>query len=138
MVDPDRWSRTATVGDVPRIRDFVADACVRHGASGDAAFRLALAAGEICANVLLHGYGGVPGPLDLRIRVVGDTLRLVVRDEATPFDPTDVEVGPGGEPSVERGPGGLGLLLVHRLVDELAHRRHGAGNELVATLRTTG
>ena len=135
MSDSDRWSQQATVEDVPHIRDFVGDAGRRLAASADVVFRLSLVADEICTNTILHGYGGDPGLIDVQVHAAGDGLSLIVRDEAPFFDPTTVPIADVSQPLEERDTGGMGLLLVLRLVDRMTHRDRGGGNELVVTIQ---
>ena len=89
------------------------------------AYRLRLAADEITANVVLHGYRGAPGPVELVADVYNDLAWLRVDDVAPPFDPsrvcgtprTDLDNGP---------PGGAGLVLVRAAVRWLRYERvHG-------------
>lgn len=134
MPDADHWSHLATVGDVARIRAFVQEACTRLGASDEVAFRLALAADELCTNAIVHGYGGGPGRLDLRLEAVGDAVSMTIRDEGPPFDPTSASAPEVDAALEDRDPGGLGLHLVGRLVDRVDHRDRDDGNEFVVTV----
>ncbi|MFP4634342.1 MAG: ATP-binding protein [Nitriliruptoraceae bacterium] len=133
---PDRWSLAATVEDVPRIRAFVGEAAERRGASAEATFRLSLVVDELCTNVIVHGYDGGPGPLELSVHLEGEALAVTIRDEAPMFDPTTVQL-PAVAPCTGVGtPGGRGLMIVDQLVDRLEHGdrgEHGLGNLLVAT-----
>lgn len=120
--------------DVPRIRAFVGGAAARLGASAEAAFRLSLAVDELCTNAIAHGYDGGPGLLELRLRSDGTTLTLTIHDEAPAFDPTSVRPPTAAPAGADLEPGGLGLLLVDRVIDRFEHGGDGVGNVLTVTI----
>ena len=105
---------------------------------------LVLAADELCANVVAHAYPGAPGPLTVDVTVepaaagpeAAPVGRVTVIDAGAPFDPTAVPAPDVGAPLEERAIGGLGLLLVRRSVDALAHARVDGHN--VVTLEKRG
>lgn len=94
---------------------------------------------ELFTNIVMHGYQGRPdGWVELLAEVRGASLLLTLRDRAPPFDPRNAPAPDRSSPLEERSIGGLGLVFVHRLADELGYRRlheaHGTGiNELRIT-----
>jgi len=68
-----------------------------------------LAVTEACTNVVRHAYAdGEPGPVEILIRPVGDTLQVVVSDEGRGLGPSEDSSGPG-----------LGLPLIAALTHDL-------------------
>ena len=70
---------------------------------------LKTAISEACNNVVLHAYGGDPGPMGVRLFVEEDRLRVTVEDQgvgtpATAADRTD----------------GIGLSVIRALADEVS------------------
>jgi serine/threonine-protein kinase RsbW len=123
----------ARSADLASVRAHVAAAC----RAADAATRdaLVLAADEMCANVLLHAYGGAPGPLTVDAQAGpaagGDATvchHVTIIDAGPPFDPTAVPLPDVTRPAEARPVGGLGLLLVRRSVDALRYARVGGHN----------
>jgi serine/threonine-protein kinase RsbW len=126
-----RLETRAGLSSLAAIRDFVADACRRLDAPPGAIAGLVQAVDEAATNVMLHGYEGFPGPVEITVRRDGDRLAATIRDEAPPFDPNDVP--PPDLAEVRRTPsaGGLGVHLMRSLTDAMLYRRlPGGGNEL--------
>ena len=90
------------------------------GVSDEDESELLVACGEACANVVRHAYEGAPGPLELDVRLVGDTVEATVRDRGAWQAPA------------ERG-GGWGLSLMGALVDSVQVHRGAEGT--VVTMR---
>jgi serine/threonine-protein kinase RsbW len=68
-----------------------------------------LAVTEACTNVVRHAYAdGEPGPVEILIRPVGDTLRVIVSDQGRGIGPSEDTTGPG-----------LGLPLIAALTHSL-------------------
>ena len=114
--------------EVPALVDFVADQGGRAGLPETRLAHLRIAVEEIALNICNHAYGGSAGTLEIGVR--GDAERFVTElsDEGPPFDPSaapapDVNATVRGRPI-----GGLGVLLVHRLMDEFRYRRDGGRN----------
>ena len=95
------------------------------------AFAMRLAAEEVCANVIAHGYNGVePGPIRVAFEHRPGALAVTVEDRGIPFDPADAPTPPLEEPWDVRPIGGVGWHLVHRMVDEVRHEAlPGGGHE---------
>lgn len=98
--------------------------------------RLDLAIEEWATNVCRHAYRGEDRSVWVAVRHEGPTLVVELTDEGSPFDPT---AGPEPDvslPLAERSPGGLGLLLMRRMVDELSYRRDGHRNVVTLVVRS--
>jgi serine/threonine-protein kinase RsbW len=121
----------ATLRDLVRIRAFLTDASAALGARPEAVPDIVIAVNEAVANVLRHGYRG-PGPIEIDVeqeRVTGSIV-IRLRDEAPAFDPTS-HPAPDLTAALERRrPGGFGIDLARKCVDQLAYRRRGGSNEL--------
>lgn len=72
------------------------------------------AVSEACNNVVVHAYGGEPGPLELYLTVADSTLEIIVRDEGTGIQPRP--------PEPEGGVQGVGLSLIQALTDSVEVR----------------
>ncbi len=123
------------MSDVPGMLEFVEAACADAGISPGLCFDLTLAVEEATSNVIAHGYKGRGGPLAVRIEVSGDDVTIGVRDRAKPFKPGKIDPPDLETPLEERPVGGLGLLLMHRLMDEVHYETLPDGNLLTMVKR---
>jgi len=120
----------ALIADLPRIVEFVEDACEQAGVAPAARFDLQLAVEEACTNVIEHAYAGRGGDFSLEFDVRGPDVVITVRDRGEPFDPTSVPMPDRNLPLERRPIGGLGMYLMRQLMDEM-HFSFGAdGNVL--------
>ena len=121
------------VADVRRLVREVAGACDAPKPCMD---DLVQAVDEAATNVIVHGYRGAPGWLDVAAERVDDTIVITLEDEAPFMDPTlnpepDLTVAPE-----RRKPGGMGIHLMRLATDRLEHApRPGGGNILTMARR---
>lgn len=127
----------ARVERLAELRAFIRAHAAELGADETAVTDLVQAADEWVTNVVVHGYRGGPGPVDVELDRDRASIVLRVRDLAPVFDPCDA---PRFDPSVpldRRRPGGMGIHLMRELMDSIEHRSlPGGGNEV--TMRRRG
>jgi anti-sigma regulatory factor (Ser/Thr protein kinase) len=115
-----------------QLRQFVQQTVKALGADPDTTFDMIMAVNEMATNIIIHGYQGQPGLIEVEVSRAGDSLMVYLRDQAPSFDPTAVP-DPDLSQALEKRPlGKVGVYLTRRLVDEMIYhlRLHG-GNELV-------
>lgn len=98
------------------------------GVTREKAARLELAVEEWVENVVRHGYAGESGTLSVSVNPEGERLLVEIADDGPAFDPTAADDPDVTLPLAERERGGLGLLLMRRMVGELSYRRVGRKN----------
>lgn len=126
----------AELKNLNQIRDFVEIATTALGFEPDLIPNVQLAVDEVATNVILHGYHGQGGNLEVELERAGSDLVVHLRDEAPPFDPTSVPAPDLTLPLAKRPIGGLGIHLVRQAVDEVFHRVTATGgNELTLVKR---
>lgn len=94
------------------------------------AIDLVVAANEIAANIVTHGYRGQPGTIDLDVLAEAGAIIVRLRDQAPAFDPTQAPAPDITRPLEQRAPGGNGIQLARRFTDAMLYRRTPAGNEI--------
>jgi serine/threonine-protein kinase RsbW len=74
------------------------------------------AVSEIFNNIAIHGYGGDgSGDVTLEMRIRGDRVVIVISDEGSSFDPSQVPL-----PELDALPeGGMGIHIARACMDEL-------------------
>ena len=107
----------------------------RAGFSGQRLDDLVLAVDEAATNIILHGYGehsdSTAAVIVVEVAFRHGALSVCLRDQARPFDPTAAPVVDELPPLTERGPGGLGIFLIRKTMDEFRYQRTSDGwNEL--------
>jgi serine/threonine-protein kinase RsbW len=133
----DGGRRRLRVGnDVDRLADvraFVRDAVTDLGGSARTSEDLVQAVDEAACNVMLHGYGGQPGEIEIEAGRRGDAIEIRLLDRAPSFDPLAATRPRPTTPPVPRRPGGMGvgIELLRTMTDEVRHHvRPDGGNEL--------
>jgi serine/threonine-protein kinase RsbW len=126
----------AGIDDLWRIRDFVRHNARELGADETSSADLVQAVDESATNVLLHGYRGTPGPLDIALERRDGAVVVAVRDQAPPFDPTTWPEPDLDRPLAERTPGGLGIHLARASVDHIEHERVDPTGNLLTLVRS--
>jgi serine/threonine-protein kinase RsbW len=121
----------AKVKNLRAIRRFVEERATALGVAPDALYDVILAVDEATTNIMVHGYRGQPGLIEVQVEREGDSLVVRLRDRATPFDPHDVPPPDLSLPLEERPIGGMGIYMMKQLVDQVTHLvPPQGGNEL--------
>ena len=89
-----------------------------------------LAVEEACTNIMRHGYKDIPnGEITIKIMVRRLSMTVILIDQGRAFDPRRVNK-PDLFKYVEMGKmGGLGIMMIRKLMDELHYSITTQGNE---------
>jgi anti-sigma regulatory factor (Ser/Thr protein kinase) len=122
----------ADIAEIARLADWIEASCSAEGIGDAFAAKLALVLDEAVANVIHHGFAGVPPPhrIEVRLEVDAERVTALVIDNGHPFDPCVVPSPDCTLPLEERNPGGLGIHLIHRMMDRVEYRRVAGENRL--------
>src|SRR5215210_4416409 len=107
------------VEQLEAIREFIQESVIRLGVGEEDAFACQLAVDEAATNVFKHAYAGRPGRLDVTVWREADRIALRLHNWGTPFDPEAIPVPNTTRPLEERPPGGLGIFLMRKFMDEV-------------------
>ena len=121
------------VDDLGEVRAFVRTAVADFGGSKRVADDLVQAVDEATCNVMVHGYGGGPGEVDIEATLEGRDIVIRLLDRSAPFDPTAAPEVDATHAPVPKRPGGMGvgIHLLRTMTDEVRHHvRPDGGNEL--------
>ncbi|WP_346355615.1 ATP-binding protein [Azotosporobacter soli] len=119
---------------VYEIIDFVKESMRDVGLSERKTMQLELVTEELVVNVSHYAYPGSSGTIQVDIAKEPDHVELIFSDEGQPFDPTAAKPPDLEGALEERDIGGLGIYLVHQLVDKVEYRRAENRNILTLTI----
>ena len=120
------------------IRHFVQESAAALGVDPAVISDVLLATDEAATNVIVHGYQGRSGTIELEVDREAMDVVIRVRDNAPPFDPTRALLPNLTRPLEERPLGGLGIYLIRQSVDQVIYRiTPQGGNELILKKRIT-
>lgn len=116
---------------IPTITQFVAEAARAASLDEDEVFHCQMAVDEACTNVIEHAYGGQgAGNIEITCLVEPGSCVIQVVDHGKPFDPDSVPEPRLGAKLDDIKPGGIGLHLMRRLMDEVRFEFTDQGNIL--------
>lgn len=114
------------------IRQFVEKTAKIVCKDPDAVSELVIGLNEAVTNVIVHGYKGQPGLIEIAVESSERRLSVRIRDLAPFFDPTSVASPDVTLPLDERSYGGMGVHMMRAFVDNLVYRAiPSGGNELI-------
>lgn len=121
-------------GVAARIDDF----CSAHDLSPQVGYGVNLAIDEILTNTISYGYDDdEPHRIELIVRLDGETLTVVIVDDSKAFDLSQAPEPDVGASLEDRVLGGLGLFLVHQVMDSVNYQRVKGCNVVTLTKNTT-
>jgi len=111
---------TTDFSNLDAIRDFVGGFAEQAGFNSKEIYSVQLAADEACSNVIEHAYEGITNAtFDVSCLATTGQVTIVIRDHGKPFDFEKVREPNLGKNLDEREIGGLGVFLMHKLMDEV-------------------
>jgi len=126
-----------TVDGIHEALDALEAWCDACGLASSRRRRVMTALDEVMANVVRHALGGRAGSIDVTFARDRQALVVEVADDAAPFDPLSLPAPNTTAPLDARRPGGLGLMLVRALADDVRYERRADRNHLTLTWRET-
>jgi serine/threonine-protein kinase RsbW len=132
---PEEIRTPARLDNLYPLLGFVASCAKRQGAGQERIREIELVMEELLVNIFSYAYPDRPGDVAIVCRPDGAGRLLVeIADEGIPFniltrDQPDLDSG-----IEERRVGGLGIVFVRRLVQEIRYRREEGRNILTLTV----
>lgn len=132
---------TMTIGseisEIPGVSVRLEEAMSRSGFTPEMILDTQLAVEEVITNVIVHGYKGAPGDIDISLWITGRRAEIKITDNAPPFDPLSLPEPELAGDVCERKIGGLGVFLVRQVMDDVRYRREGKKNILTLVKKKT-
>ena len=91
------------------IRRFVDSEMSALNVHPDVTYDILLSTTEAITNIILHGYNGEEGLIEIEVKHRDDSVAVYLRDEAPQFDPTQIPTPDLTLPLEDRPVGGMGI-----------------------------
>ena len=118
----------ADISGLPAVLDGIAILLEEQGFPFDLISDVQLATDEAVTNAIVHGYDGNPGEVRVHAEADDQEVMVTVEDRAPEFDPIRFiprDVSKDGE---DRPIGGLGIILIRNVMDEVSYHREAGTN----------
>ena len=127
---------TNDVADLGRVQDTLAGFWADQALPDESAMDVSLVLEEVFLNIVHHAFDDRRRhDIPVRIALDAGAIVLTVEDDGAPFNPLEAPEANVTLPLDERPIGGLGIMLIRGLMDEVVYTRDGARNRLVLTKR---
>ncbi len=127
----DELEITSLVQNLNQVKSWAEKCWLDSGFPADKMHGMLLAIEEVYANVCFHGYRNKPGPVKFQFfRGQDRSITYKITDWARPFDVTKVAAPDIKSPMADRKIGGLGVLLVREMADEIQWSYENGTNTL--------
>ena len=111
--------------------------CEGKDLSPEIAYAVNLSIDEILTNTISYGYDDdEPHRIEIVLRLEVDSLFVVITDDSAPFDLSATPEADVEASLDEREVGGLGLFLVHQMMDKVEYERVEDRNVVTLTKST--
>src|SRR5512138_2602492 len=118
------------------IRSHVAEEARAAGFSEKSIYAVQLAADEAASNIIEHALAGLPNAsFEMRCELSGGSLVVTFIDHGRSFNFSQVKKPDIKADLSERQIGGLGVYLMHKLMDEVQYKSTGSENVLTLKKR---
>ena len=117
--------------ELARVAEFMESVCDELQLDIHQAMKLQLAMEEMVTNVIFYAYPeGTTADITLTAESDGQELTFVLSDTGKPFDPTAKEDADTETNPMDREQGGMGILIVKNIMNEVSYQRIEGENRL--------
>lgn len=112
----------ATTEHLHTIRDFVREETKRNSVPEHDENEIILAVDEACSNLIRHAYGNDANKsITISLVISPESVRVEIEDSSHPFDPREATLPNMQEYFDQHRHGGLGILIMRRLMDDIEY-----------------
>ena len=123
---------TASTDQISDVRNFVAKHASTAGFQNEDVDAIRLAVDEAYTNVIKHAYNFDNTKLvNIKVELSGHEFLITISDEGRSFNPDNYSEPNVKERIMLRKRGGVGVYLIHKLMDRVEYRKQGIQNEIV-------
>jgi serine/threonine-protein kinase RsbW len=130
-----RLRMPAKLENLGKLIEVLSDCTKAEGFGQEKISKIELAAEEALVNIFRYAYPEAAGDVELICRSEIEYFAIEIIDSGIPFDATAMPAPEVTEGNHEREPGGLGIFLMKKMMDEVRYRREKARNILTLTIQ---
>ena len=117
--------------ELMRVAEFMESVCDELQLDMHVAMKLQVAMEEMVTNVIFYAYPeGTIADITLTAESDDKELTFILSDTGKPFDPTAKEDADTETNPMDREQGGMGILIVKNIMNEVTYQRLGDMNQL--------
>lgn len=117
--------------ELMRVAEFMESVCDELQLDMHVAMKLQVAMEEMVTNVIFYAYPeGTTADISLIAESDDQEVTFVLSDSGMPFDPTAKEDADTETNPMDREQGGMGILIVKNIMNEVSYQRLGETNQL--------
>ena len=140
MVKDDESLKISLVSDLrelARVAALIDEFCEARDLGPQIGYAINLSVDEILTNTISYGYDDEePHEIEIVVSMEANDIVVVIVDDSTAFDLSQTPDADVVSSVEERALGGLGLFLVHQMMDGVEYRRVGERNVVTLTKKT--
>jgi serine/threonine-protein kinase RsbW len=118
------------VEELSRIRDFVYNRAIHYGFADEEAQKISLAVDEACSNLIKHAFKfDRERQIQVEIEIGKKYFTVKIMDDGVPFNPLSVTEPDMKEYFNEFKRGGLGILIMRKVMDKISYTPSSSKNK---------
>ncbi len=124
--------------EIAHVAEQINEFCASQDVTSEVAYAVNLALDEILTNTISYGYDDdEPHRIEIIVRLEAEALVIVLVDDGAAFDLSNAPTPDIGASLEERPLGGLGLFLVHQMMESVEYQREEGRNIVTLKKKTT-
>ena len=122
----------AAIENIAVVTDFIDERLERAGCGRKAEMQINIVIDEIFSNIAKYGYASGHGDATVTIDITEDPLKAEIQfiNSGEPYDPLSVKDPDIHAALADRPMGGLGILIIRKMMDEVTYENKDGKNVL--------
>ena len=121
---------TARMENLGELIRYVSACAESYGLSSGKTGNIELASEEVLVNIIRYAYPEKQGEVEIQCHQDETPFMIIFKDWGIPFDPFSRPDPDTHLSLAERQIGGMGILLIKKMIPEVGYRREGQANIL--------
>lgn len=123
------FNLSCQTSSLSELRTFLQRTLTGFSLSENEKHQVTLAVEEVCANLIIHSHGCNPDEqIQLEIKNINERLIFEITDQGLAFNILEYEVPDVKKVVLEKRKGGLGIILVKKIMDEIEFESNNGKN----------